>query len=102
VKCEYVGGNYFDVLGVAAAEGRTFAPDEDGSAGSQPVVVVSENFRRRRFGDKSPIGISLTLNNVPLTIVGVAPAEFHGMVLEEPTDIWVPVLMHLNFASQSS
>ena len=98
VQSEYVGGNYFDVLGVAAADGRTFAPDEDASPGSQPVVVVSENFRRRRFGDESPIGKSLTLNNVPLTIVGVAPAEFRGMFLEEPTDIWVPVLMHPQLA----
>ena len=98
VQSEYVGGNYFDLLGVAAAEGRTFAPEEDGSPGSQPVVVVSENFRRRRFGDESPVGKSLTLNNVPLTFVGVAPSDFRGMVLEEPTDIWVPVLMHPQLA----
>ena len=94
VNSEYVGGNYFDFLGVAAAQGRTFAPDEDSTPGAQPVVVISENFRRRKFGDESPIGKTLSLNDVPLTIVGTAPEQFHGMNLETPTDIWVPVLMH--------
>src|SRR5262245_27856600 len=54
VNSEYVGGNYFDFLGVAAAQGRTFAPDEDSTPGAQPVVVISENFRRRKFFDENP------------------------------------------------
>ncbi|HJX91469.1 MAG TPA: ABC transporter permease [Pyrinomonadaceae bacterium] len=98
ITSEYVGGNYFDLLGVAAAQGRTFAPDEDVTPGSQPVVVISENFRRRKFGAENPIGKSLTLNNVPLTIIGVAPDAFRGLFLEEPTDVWVPVLMHPQLA----
>jgi macrolide transport system ATP-binding/permease protein len=92
VKCEYVGGNYFDLLGVAATQGRTFAQGEDSTPGAQPVVVISENFRRRKFGNDNPIGKTVTLNNVPLTVVGVAPEAFCGMVLEAPTEIWVPVL----------
>lgn len=94
VKSELVSGNYFDVLGVAAARGRTFAPEEDVTPGSQPVVVIAESFRRRKFLDEDPIGKTLTLNDVPLQIIGVAPATFGGMILEEPTEVWVPVLMH--------
>ena len=94
VTSELVSGNYFDVLGVTAARGRTFAPEEDVTPGSQPVVVIADGFRRRKFASEDPIGKTLTLNNVPLTIIGVAPEKFEGMTLEQPTDVWVPVLMH--------
>jgi len=94
VRSELVSGNYFDVLGLTAARGRTFAPQEDVTPGSQPVVVISESFRRRKFVNEDPVGKTLTLNNVPLTIIGVAPQTFGGMGLEQPTEVWVPVLMH--------
>jgi predicted permease len=94
VTSESVSGNYFDVLGVTAARGRTFAPQEDVTPGSQPVVVIADGFRRKKFASEDPIGKTLTLNNVPLTIIGVAPETFGGMILEHPTDVWVPVLMH--------
>ncbi|HEU4391414.1 MAG TPA: ABC transporter permease [Blastocatellia bacterium] len=95
VKGEYVSGNYFDVLGIRVGAGRTFLPDEDVTPGTQPVVVVSEAFARKRFGaTASAIGQILTLNGIPLTVIGIAPRSFNGMILEEPTEIWVPVLMH--------
>jgi len=94
VTSELVSGNYFDVLGVTAARGRTFAPQEDVTPGSQPVVVIADGFRRKKFPNQDPIGKTLTLNNVPLTVIGVAPETFEGMTLEQPTDVWVPVLMH--------
>ena len=46
---ELVSGNYFDVLGVQAAAGRTFAPGEDTIPGAHPVVVLSDRLWRRRF-----------------------------------------------------
>jgi predicted permease len=95
VSGEYVSGNYFDVLGVRAARGRTFSPEEDRTPGTQPVVVVSDGFWRRRFNaDPNLIGQTVTLNNIPLTVIGVAPPSFNGMILEEPTEVWVPALMH--------
>src|SRR5262245_28378675 len=102
VAAEYVSGNYFDALGVAAAQGRTFSPEEDRTPGAQPVVVVSDGFWRRRYGsDPNLIGQTITLNNVPLTVIGVAPSNFNGMRLEEPTEVWVPVLMHPQLAQSS-
>ncbi|HEX6043377.1 MAG TPA: ABC transporter permease, partial [Pyrinomonadaceae bacterium] len=98
VPAEFVSGNYFDVLGIRAARGRTFLPEEDKTPGSQPVVVVSEAFSRKHFGDQDAVGQRLTLNGIPLTVAGVAPANFTGMMLERPTDIWVPVLMHPQLA----
>jgi putative ABC transport system permease protein len=99
VSGEYVSGNYFDALGVRAARGRTFSPEEDRAPGAQPVVVVSDGFWRRRFGaDPSLIGQTIALNNVQLTVIGVAPPNFNGMILEEPAEVWIPVLMHPQLA----
>jgi predicted permease len=61
------------------------------------LFVISESFRRRQFGAEDPISKTITVNNVPLTIVGVAPTDFHGMVLEKPTDMWVPLLAQSKF-----
>ena len=99
VESEYVSANYFDVLGVKAARGRTFSLEEDGAPGTQPVVVVSDAFWRRRFGaDPNLIGQTITLNNFPLTVIGITPPEFTGMTLEEPAEIWVSALMHPQLA----
>ena len=98
VPSEFVTGNYFDVLGVKAARGRTFSPEEDQTPGTQPVVVISEPFRQKYFGDQNPVGQTLTLNEHALTVIGVAPASFTGMILERPTELWVPVLMHPQLA----
>src|SRR5258705_3478447 len=99
VASEYVSGNYFDVLEIRAERGRTFAPDEDKTPGSQPVVVVSETFRRIHYDvTQDPIGKTITLYGLPLPVVGTAPENFNGLVLEQPTELWVPVLMHPQLA----
>ncbi|HEU5131755.1 MAG TPA: ABC transporter permease, partial [Pyrinomonadaceae bacterium] len=99
VPSEYVSGNYFDVLGVQAAHGRSFLPEEDKTPGSQPVVVVSDAFSRKHFGAaQNAIGKKITSNDFPLTVIGVAPENFTGMTLERPTELWVPVLMHPQLA----
>jgi len=101
VPAEYVSNNFFEVLGVNAAQGRTF--DSTDSAGPQPQVVISDSFRQRRFGGvTNPVGEKVTLNDLPLTVVGVAPQNFGGMTLEKPADIWVPVSMHPQLAQTNS
>jgi predicted permease len=99
VPSEYVSGNYFDVLGVTAARGRTFLPEEDKTRGTQPVAVISDKFWRSHFGiEQDPIGQTLTLNKVSMTVIGIAPPPYNGMALEQPTEIWVPILMHPQLA----
>ena len=91
---EPVSGNYFDVLGVPAYRGRTFAPDEDQVPGRNPVVVISHSLWQRRFAaDPAIIGRTITINNHPLTVIGVAPPQYTGMMSGWATEIWVPVLM---------
>ncbi|MEK6286993.1 MAG: ABC transporter permease [Acidobacteriota bacterium] len=99
VESEYVSANYFDVLGVSTGHGRSFSPEEDRTPGTQPVVVVSDAFWHKRFGaDPNLVGQTITLNDFPLTVIGIAPPDFTGMILEDPTEIWVPALMHPQLA----
>ena len=72
-----VTANYFDVLGVSPAVGRTFGPDEDKNPGGDSVAVLSYRLWSREFGaDPSVIGKSLTLNRHSYTVIGVAPNGF--------------------------
>jgi predicted permease len=94
VSGELVTGNYFDVLGVHAQIGRTLTPDDDRTPGGHPVAVLSHNFWMRRFaGDPSVLNRTVSLNGMPMTIVGVAPAGFFGIVVGENPDVMVPVMM---------
>ena len=90
----FVTANFFDVLQVPAFAGRTFTRDEDRTPGGAPVAVISYGYWRRRFaGDRSAIGTVMSVSNVPITIVGVAPPGFDGDVVGSPTDVWLPMMM---------
>jgi macrolide transport system ATP-binding/permease protein len=86
--------SYFTTLGVRVLRGRTFLPEEDRTAGSQPVIVISERLWRRRFGsDAAAIGTSVRVNSTSCTIVGVLPTEFAGTNPILAPDIWVPTML---------
>ena len=88
-------GNYFDVLGVKPALGRTFRPDEDREAGAGPVIVLNYGFWQRKFAaNPNVIGQSVLLNGQGFTIIGVAPRGFQGTVVLGGPDMWVPLSMH--------
>jgi predicted permease len=94
VSGELVTGNYFEVLGVGAQIGRTLTPADDTTPGGHPVAVLSHNYWMRRFaGDPSVLNRSITLNGSPMTIVGVTPPRFYGIVVGENPDVMVPVMM---------
>jgi macrolide transport system ATP-binding/permease protein len=91
---EAVSGNYFDVLGVKAINGRAFLPEEDRTPGSHPVVVIGHDLWRRRFNaDPALIGKPIKINNQALTVIGVAPPEYTGMLRGLAAELWVPVMM---------
>ncbi|HXM40891.1 MAG TPA: ABC transporter permease [Bryobacteraceae bacterium] len=95
VPGQIVSGNYFDVLGVKPALGRTFLPEEDRVPGAQAVAVIGYAFWTRRFGgSRSAIGATIDLNNRRFTIIGVAPKDFHGANALVNTDLWVPIMMY--------
>ena len=91
---QIVTANFFDVLGVRPALGRTLLPDEETRPGGHPVVVLSHSFWQRRFkGDSNIIGATISLNRHPFTIVGVAAAGFRGTMGGLAFDLWAPVMM---------
>jgi putative ABC transport system permease protein len=91
---ELVSGNYFDVLEVQPAIGRVFTMDDDRVPGGHPVAVLSHSYWTRRFGgDPSILNKSLLVNNVPMTVVGVAKAGFSGVQLGKSPDVFVPLMM---------
>ncbi|HVF23892.1 MAG TPA: ABC transporter permease, partial [Pyrinomonadaceae bacterium] len=91
---EAVSGNYFDVLGVHAFKGRTFFAEEDSAPGQHPVAVVSHALWQRRFNsDPELAGKTITINNQPLTVAGIAPPRYTGMIRGLATEIWVPAMM---------
>jgi predicted permease len=88
-----VTASYFDVLGVAPATGQTFAAQDDRPP-ARPIVVVSENLSRRRFGGTTAIvGRVLIVNGQPHTIVAVMPRHFHGpeALEQQAVDLWLPL-----------
>ncbi len=92
---QIVSGNYFDVLGVKPALGRTFLPEEDRVPGAPAVAVISDQFWRRKFAaSPSAVGATVGLNNLRYTIVGVAPRGFRGASALVNTDVWVPFMMY--------
>jgi len=94
VNGELVTGNYFDVLGVRADIGRTFTQDDDRTPGGHPVAILSHNFWMRRFaGNPAVLNTTVTLNGLPMTVGGVTPPGFYGIVVGESPDVMVPVMM---------
>jgi len=91
---ETVSGNYFDVLGVQPAIGRSFRADEDVLPGKDPVVVISHALWRRRYNsDPNLVGRTITVNSQRLTVIGIAPPQYTGMLRGLSVEIWVPLAM---------
>jgi len=87
-----VSGNYFDVLGVDAAMGRSLRPDDD-RLGADPAAVVSNGYWKQRLhSDPNAVGKIAILNGAAFTIVGVAPPEFFGERVRRPADYWLPLV----------
>jgi macrolide transport system ATP-binding/permease protein len=90
---EVVSGNYFDVLGVAAQKGRTFSADEDLVPGRNPVAVISHGLWQRRFNsDPEIVGKTITINAQQLTVIGVAPPSYTGMIRGFAMEVWIPAM----------
>ena len=93
-RTEYVSGDYFRGLGIPPAAGRLIGPDDD-RAGAPGTAVISFALSQKRFGgpENAP-GQSISINNLPFTVIGVAPPEFFGADPDVAPDVYVP--MHAN------
>lgn len=101
ITARVVTGNYFDVLGVRAARGRTFLPDEDRAPTA--VVVLSHGMWEREFGaDPNVVGRAVNLSGQTFEVIGVMPPDFKGLqVIGDPNLVWFPLAMrHLMFSGR--
>ena len=87
---------YFDVMGVAPALGRTFLPDEI-EPGKNHVVVLSNRLWKERFGgDRDIAGRSVKLDGNPYTVIGVMPPSFQ---YPSSTELWTPLTISPEYAN---
>jgi putative ABC transport system permease protein len=94
VNVELVSGNFFEVLGVRPVLGRAIAPDDDRVRAGHPVVVLSHRYWMRRFaGNPQVLNSSLTINTTQMTVIGVAPPTFSGVLAVNAPDLFVPLMM---------
>jgi len=91
VQGEMVSGDFFETLGVGPSLGRTLNPSDD-TPGAPPVAVLSYGFWQSTFGaDPAVVGRTVWLNDVPVTIAGVAAKEFPGLDPGSARAMWLPL-----------
>ncbi len=97
---EFVTGEYFRGLAVSPAAGRLIESEDD-RPGAAPVAVISFAASQNRFGGPpSAIGQSILVDNVPFTVIGVAPPEFFGVDPAAAPDLYLP--LHTNVLVSSA
>ena len=94
-----VTSNFFSILGVEAALGRTFQPEED-RPGAPALVILNHNLWQRRFsGDPNLIGQAINLNGTNYTVVGILPPHFQFAPIAD-AELWVPLNPSANEVSR--
>jgi putative ABC transport system permease protein len=96
LSAEKVSGDFFDVLDVRPALGRTFTREEE-KAGGGPgglSVMLSHGFWQSHFrGDRAILGKSIILDGRPFTVIGVMPPDFSFPIDRDPADIFVTIAL---------
>jgi predicted permease len=86
-----VTGNYFDLLGVQPEVGRFIHEADEHGPNSAPYVVLSDQLWRSAFNaDPGVVGTTVRIDRDPYTVIGVAPAHFHGTEQFDWPDYWIP------------
>lgn len=92
LNCFLVSGEFYRGMEITPVIGRAIGPEDDVRTAGVPVAMISYEYWTRKFG-RSPaaIGKTITLNAVPVTIIGVNPAYFAGIVPGAHFEIWAPL-----------
>ena len=94
VTVRLVNGNFFSALGIMPSVGRAFTPEDDVPGRPARTAVVSASWAAKNFGSvEATIGREITVNRVPLTIVGVLPVAFRDVTIGRSTDLWLPTAL---------
>jgi macrolide transport system ATP-binding/permease protein len=88
---QYVSGEYFRGLGLTPAAGRFLTPEDD-RVGAPAALVSTFGFSQARFGSATAaVGQTILVNNIPFTVVGVAPPDFYGVDPAITSEFYLPV-----------
>ena len=94
LRTRLVSGDYFSALGVKPLIGRTFTVEDERGPGSDPYVVISYAYWRKRFGrDPSVVGRTVQIRKTFFTVIGVMPPTFFGETVGDAPDAWLPMMM---------
>ncbi len=86
-----VTADYFETLGVQARMGRVFGPEHAQSGEASNVVVLTDGYWKRRFGaDPRALGKTFTLSGSVVTVIGVMPPDFRGLM---NVDLFTPLVL---------
>ena len=100
VNTSVVTPEFFALLDVKPVAGRIFFP-QDGKQGAPPVVLVSEDLWRGRFGaDPKIIGTSIDLDKRPFTVIGIIPAAFRTPFFNTKQEVWIPLVQDPVFSTR--
>jgi len=92
--------NFFDLLGVDIALGRSFLPEEE-QLGHQQVCIISNNLWRRAFGGETAVvGKTLAVDGKSFRIVGVLSPEFNLFGTSRSYDLWMPFVLDRGHVSR--
>ena len=92
VMVELVTGNYFDLMGIRPAIGRTFSPEESRMGSAAPLVVLSHDLWQTRYaGSPGVIGQMVRVDGRPHTVIGVAPPRLTSRLMQIRVDAWIPL-----------
>jgi putative ABC transport system permease protein len=88
VRAQFVGEDFFPMLGLSMSKGRSFAADEC-KPGAPATTILSDALWRRKFAsDPSIIGRTIRLNTDTVTVIGIAPPKILTLG-DRPPDLWV-------------
>jgi hypothetical protein len=90
----FVSGEFFATLGVPAHIGRTLTASDDvrGGGRDSAVAVISHAFWQTHFaGVANVVGTAVTIERVPVTIIGVTPPDFFGPEVGRAFDVALPI-----------
>src|SRR5450755_474425 len=88
---DIVSSNYFNVMGVAPMQGRTFLPEEENPGTNAAVAIVSYSYWAKQALNPALLNSQITINSRPYTVVGILPKGFTGTMQIFGPEIWLPL-----------
>jgi MacB-like periplasmic core domain len=94
LSAQFVSGGYFATLGVEATRGRVLTAEDVRPDQVSPVAIVSDGYWRRALGGSDAVvGATIVVNDIGVTVIGVAPRGFVGTWSDAEADMWLPVTL---------